>query len=67
MTPEQLEAKLTELLSLPAETEWVEFKRSYADPQDLLQEMRRNGIVEVHGKGPGAIWELHKPDGKDGG
>ena len=28
MTPEQLDAKLTELLALPAETEWVEFKEA---------------------------------------
>lgn len=28
---------------------------------NLLQELRRNRVVGVHGKGPGAIWELHKP------
>jgi ATP-dependent DNA helicase RecG len=28
---------------------------------NLLQEMRRNKLVVVTGKGPGAIWELHKP------
>ena len=28
MTPAELDAKLTELLALPAETEWVEFKEA---------------------------------------
>ena len=41
-----------------------EQKRNFI--MNLLQEMRRNGIVEVHGKGPGAIWELHKPASNDG-
>jgi ATP-dependent DNA helicase RecG len=42
-----------------------EQKRNFI--MNLLQEMRRNGIVEVHGKGPGAIWELHNPASNDGG
>jgi ATP-dependent DNA helicase RecG len=33
---------------------------------NLLQEMRRNWVVKVNGKGPGAIWELHKPAPNDG-
>src|SRR5690606_19438330 len=33
---------------------------------NLLQDMRRNRIVVVHGKGPGAIWELHKPPPDNG-
>lgn len=33
MTPAELQAKLAELLALPAETEWVEFKHNNTDPQ----------------------------------
>ena len=33
MTPAQLQAKLTELLALPQETEWAEFKHNNSDPQ----------------------------------
>jgi ATP-dependent DNA helicase RecG len=33
MTPAQLQAKLTELLALPQETEWAEFKHNNTDPQ----------------------------------
>ena len=33
MTPAKLCALLSELLTLPKETEWVEFKRNYADPE----------------------------------
>jgi ATP-dependent DNA helicase RecG len=32
---------------------------------NLLQELRRNQVVEVHGKGTGAIWELYKPASDD--
>ncbi|MCY2966511.1 MAG: hypothetical protein NT069_23250 [Planctomycetota bacterium] len=32
---------------------------------NLLQDVRRNRVVEVHGKGPGAIWELYKPASSD--
>src|SRR5713226_8504410 len=35
MTPAQLQAKLTELLALPTETEWVEFKHNNEDPQEI--------------------------------
>ena len=35
MTSAQLHAKLKELLALPAETEWVEFKHNNSDPQEL--------------------------------
>jgi ATP-dependent DNA helicase RecG len=35
MTPAQLQAKLTELLALPQETEWAEFKHDYVNPQDI--------------------------------
>ena len=33
MTAAQLQAKLNELLSLPQETEWAEFKHNNSDPQ----------------------------------
>lgn len=33
MTSAQLQAKLTELLALPQETEWVEFKHNNSEPQ----------------------------------
>jgi ATP-dependent DNA helicase RecG len=33
MTPAQLQAKLTELLALPHEAEWAEFKHNNSDPQ----------------------------------
>lgn len=33
MTPAQLQAKLNELLVLPQETEWAEFKHNNSDPQ----------------------------------
>lgn len=35
MTSAQLDAKLAELLDLPQETEWAEFKHNYADPQTI--------------------------------
>ncbi len=35
MSDSELLAKLNDLRSLPAETEWVEFKQSYADPEDI--------------------------------
>ena len=35
MTPAQLQAKLSDLLALPQETEWAEFKQNYADPQSI--------------------------------
>ena len=35
MTPAQLQAKLSELLALPQESEWVEFKHNNSDPQEI--------------------------------
>lgn len=35
MTSAELQAKLTELLALPAEIEWVEFKHNNANPQEI--------------------------------
>lgn len=37
MTDEQLSALLIELLSLPAETEWVEWKQNNGDPEMIAQ------------------------------
>lgn len=35
MTPAELQAKLDELLALPQETEWAEFKHNNSDPQSI--------------------------------
>jgi ATP-dependent DNA helicase RecG len=35
MTPTQLSALLIELLALPQETEWVEWKHNHADPEKI--------------------------------
>ncbi len=35
MTSVELQTKLTELLALPTETEWVEFKHNNANPQEI--------------------------------
>lgn len=35
MTPAQVDAKLHELLALPQETEWAEFKHDFVNPQDI--------------------------------
>lgn len=35
MTPDELQVKLAELVALPAETEWVEFKTNNAKPNDI--------------------------------
>lgn len=35
MTDAELQAKLDELLRLPSETEWVEFKHNNENPQDI--------------------------------
>ncbi len=37
MTPSQLSALLVELLALPQETEWVEWKQDYADPEKIAE------------------------------
>jgi ATP-dependent DNA helicase RecG len=41
-----------------------EKKRNFI--MNLLQEMRRKKVVTVRGKGPRAVWELHKPATKGG-
>ena len=38
-------------------------KRNYI--MNLLQKIRRNGTVEVLGKGGGAVWQLQKPTNED--
>ena len=35
MTAAPFDAMLQELLALPQETEWVEFKHNYVNPQDI--------------------------------
>ena len=35
MTTAELQAKLVELLSLPGETEWADFKLNKAEPQEI--------------------------------
>ena len=56
MTPADLQAKLTELLSLPAETEWVEFKKSYAEPQDIGEYLSAlSNSAALHGQSFGYI------------
>jgi|GEM_PF-5886347 len=71
--------KLKELINLPAETEWIEFKeaKNNFDFDDfeqkrnfvtnLLQEMRRERIIQpVKGKRVrGAEWELYNDPSKD--
>ena len=45
MTPEQLGAKLNELIALPAEVEWVEFKQ--ADQQIHFNELGKYSEEEI--------------------
>ncbi len=51
MTPADLQAKLDELLRLPAETEWVEFKHNNDNPQEIGEYLSAlsNGAA-LHGK-----------------
>ena len=49
MTPAELQAKLTEFLSLPAETEWIEFKEAIAvrtETLDAFCAARRIGRID---------------------
>ncbi len=51
MTPVEVEAKLDELLKLPAETEWVEFKHNNSDPQmigEYLSAISNAAALEGH-------------------
>ena len=56
MTPAELQSKLDELLRLPAETEWVEFKHSNDNPQKIGEYISAlsNGAA-LHGKRTGYI------------
>ncbi len=56
MTPTELQKKLGELLALPAETEWVEFKRNNDKPDEIGEYLSAiaNGAA-LHGKQTGYI------------
>lgn len=57
MTPAPLRAKLTELLALPQETEWAEFKHNNTDPQMigdyLFRSLKARKLIE--GRRPNLI------------
>ncbi len=60
MTDAELQAKLDELLRLPAETEWVEFKHNNENPQDIGEYLSAisNGAA-LHGKRTGyLVWGI---------
>ena len=64
MTSDDLQIKLDELLRLPAETEWVEFKRNNENPQEIGEYISAisNGAA-LHGKRAGyVVWGIE--DGK---
>lgn len=56
MTPIDLQVKLDELLGLPAETEWVEFKHNNEKPEEIGEYLSSlsNGAA-LHGKPAGYI------------
>jgi ATP-dependent DNA helicase RecG len=56
MTPVELHAKLDELLRLPAETEWVEFKHNNANPQEIGEYLSAiSNSAALHSKRTGYI------------
>ncbi|MFM2125952.1 MAG: hypothetical protein RL328_2403, partial [Acidobacteriota bacterium] len=60
MTPAELQSKLDELLQLPDETEWVEFKHNNGDPQEIGEYISAisNG-ASLHGKRRGyLVWGI---------
>ncbi|MBY0503980.1 MAG: putative DNA binding domain-containing protein [Bryobacteraceae bacterium] len=60
MTPAQLQSKLDELLRLPAETEWFEFKHNNDNPQEIGEYVSAisNGAA-LHGKRTGyLVWGI---------
>ena len=60
MTSDDLQTKLDELLRLPAETEWVEFKHNNQNPQDIGEYISAisNGAA-LHGKRGGyVVWGI---------
>jgi ATP-dependent DNA helicase RecG len=60
VTPTELQAKLDELLRLPAETEWVEFKHNNENPQEIGEYVSAisNGAA-LHGKRTGyLVWGI---------
>lgn len=51
MTPAEVQAKLAELLALPVEMEWVEFKRDNTNPQDIGEYLSAlSNSATLHGK-----------------
>jgi ATP-dependent DNA helicase RecG len=51
MIPAELDAKLTELRGLPAETEWVEFKHNNHNPQDIGEYLSAlSNAAALHGQ-----------------
>lgn len=58
MTSADLDAKLTELLGLPAETEWVEFKHNKAEPQEIGEYLSAlSNAAALHGQAYGyLVW-----------
>jgi ATP-dependent DNA helicase RecG len=60
VTPTELQAKLDELLRLPAETEWVEFKHNNDNPQEIGEYVSAisNGAA-LHGRRTGyLVWGI---------
>ncbi len=60
MTDAELQAKLDELLRLPSETEWVEFKHNNENPQDIGEYLSAlsNGTA-LHGRRTGyLVWGI---------
>lgn len=51
MTPNELRAIILGLVSLPNETEWIEFKQSFADPDDIGQYLSAlSNSASLHGQ-----------------
>ena len=60
MTPEQLSALLTELLALPHETEWLEWKRGNTNPEmiaEILSALANSAALHEHDFGY-MIWGI---------
>ena len=52
MTSTQLQVKLTELLALPAETEWVEFKHNNSNPHEIGEYLSALSNSTAHPRKP---------------
>ena len=71
MNDAQLQAKLTELLALPQETEWAEFKHNNSDPQligEYLSAISNSAALESQPFGyiAGSYTPLNLPTNRDG-